>query len=169
MEKCNAIILNNHNLCEGNPELLFLSSFLPLPHPSFPSSSFLYHPPAYSVHHSSPCIWHCFIPAVYLPSLPPPLQHIIPHTNHPSDRHYPSHSYTLSSLFISPLHLSLSPDSLRWHTQPTLASPLLLHIPPFINSPLLNCPYTCPPPHLTLAPHQFIRLPYADAVIQFVG
>lgn len=140
---------------EGNPTSVFLASFFSFPHPCFPSFSFPHHPPAHSLHRSSPCIRHCFIPTVYLPSLSLPLQHIMPHTSHPSSQFQPSHSYTFSFLFISSLHLSLSPECLQHHTLPPL--PLRYRFIPFSNSPPLiknPLPFTCVPSSLTI--HQFI-------------
>lgn len=86
-----------------------------LPYPPFPSSSF----PSLH-HHLSPSILHCLLRAVCLPSLSPPLQHIIPLTS----RFDPSHSYPFSSLFILALSLSAAPH---------LA--ILAHIPPIYQSP----------------------------------
>lgn len=105
--------------CEGEPciSIPFIIPF-PLPHPSFPSSGFPYRPPAYSVHHSSPCIHHCFI----LTSLSAPLQHIIP--SHQLSVQ-PAQSLPLVHFFIPlylALYISLFPDSPRRHTSP--------HMPP---------------------------------------
>lgn len=122
----------------------FPSFILPSPHLAFLTAL---PPTAFIIHHR-----HCFILTVYLPSLPLPLQHISPHTSHPSSRFDPSHSYTFSSFFISSLHLSLSPDCPQHHTLPSL--PLCYIFFQFVNFLPLN-QNTLVPLHIPLS--QFIH------------
>ena len=126
------------------PALLFLPSFLSLPHPSFPSSSFLCHPPAHSAPHPSitrpltPLHSHCVLTS---PRPPPPLP------APPSGRGDPSHSHTFYRSSLSRPYIFLSAATHPAPPPPPCSS---------IDCPPLNRALTCPPPHLTLTVYQFI-------------